>query len=216
MTLRASGDQNFTHAAFNDTGDLLFAWAYGQIDKLYCWRYEDGRMNQDTSSESPYETVSHHLHQCCSWISDDTKVKTGNPDLIKVIPYNTYHGCIVERPDKRLFPAQIRSTLRENRDPFPRNNEITLSHLQSACMFNDNSLVTVEKSFHRYLREYKINYSGTHILAQPGTEICRLKSSTDHASRILAVKQDDNVIIIACNRNATVEFVKVMPAPTRK
>lgn len=57
LSANAKFDQNFTHAAFNDTGDLLFAWAYGQVDKLYCWRCEDGVLQQAPESESPYETV---------------------------------------------------------------------------------------------------------------------------------------------------------------
>lgn len=116
------------------------------------------------------------------------------------------------KPDKRLFPAQIRATLRENKDPFPRNNEITLSDIQAACVFNDHSLVTVEKGMvHRYLKEYKINYQGTHFLTKPAVKICRLKSSTDDSSQLLVVKNGEKVVIITCNKDATVEFVKVVP-----
>ncbi|KUJ15960.1 kinase-like protein [Mollisia scopiformis] len=199
ISLYASGDQNFTHAAFNDTGDLLFAWAYGQTDKLYCWRCQDSVFQRATESESPYETV-----------------KIGKPDLTTVIPYNSYQGCIIEKPDKTLFPAQIRSTLRENKNPFPRN-EVKLSNLQAACIFNDHSLITVEKGkMHRRLREYKISYSSTHVLETPGVEICgNLKSSTDSASRMLAVKDGENIVIIICNKNATVEFVKVVQPAAR-
>lgn len=57
LSADAEHEQNFTHAAFNDTGDLLFAWAYGQVDKLYCWRCENGVLQQTPESESPYETV---------------------------------------------------------------------------------------------------------------------------------------------------------------
>ncbi|KAF8848231.1 kinase-like protein [Acephala macrosclerotiorum] len=191
----AEDDQSFTHAAFNDTGDLLFAWAYGQTDKLYCWRSQNGVVNPRSESESPYETV-----------------KIGKPDLIRVIPYTSYQGCIVWKPDKRLFPAQIRATLRENKDPFPRNNEIALSDIQAACVFNNHSLVTAEKGIlHRYLKEYKINYQGTHFLTKPAVKICGLKSSTDYLSQLLAVKDGEKIVIMICNKNATVEFVKVVP-----
>ncbi len=61
VTLTASlEDQKFTHAAFNDNGSLLFAWAYGQKDTLYVWRCQDRVMNQATECESRYETVNHY------------------------------------------------------------------------------------------------------------------------------------------------------------
>lgn len=51
-------DQNFTDISFNDTGEKLFAWAYGQTDSLYIWRCHERLINPDTESESHYETVS--------------------------------------------------------------------------------------------------------------------------------------------------------------
>jgi hypothetical protein len=62
ITLSALKDQNFTHAAFNETGDLLFAWAYGQRDTLYVWRCQDHVIGQATESESRYETVNSYSH----------------------------------------------------------------------------------------------------------------------------------------------------------
>jgi hypothetical protein len=78
-------------------------------------------------------------------------------------------------------------------------------------------MITVEKGLiHRYLWEYKINYKSTHLLTRPGTEICRLKSSTKSSSQILAIKKEANVIIFICNINATVEFVKVVASETEQ
>jgi hypothetical protein len=72
-------------------------------------------------------------------------------------------------------------------------------------------MITVEKGLiHRYLWEYKINYKTTHLFTRPGANICKLKSSTKSSSQILAVKKEENVIIIICNINATVEFVKIV------
>jgi hypothetical protein len=131
-----------------------------------------------------------------------------------VIPYNSYQRCIIERSDKRLFPAQIHSTLRELREPLPRTNEIPISNLRTATIFNDHSLITVEKgTWHYYLWEYKINYHSTHHLTQPPVLVSQLKSSPSHSSQLLAINRggkDGDVVVIICNTNGTVEFVKVV------
>lgn len=64
---------------------------------------------------------------------------------------------------------------------------------------------------HRRLKEYQINYKGTHFLATPPIEIGgKFSSSTDETSKVLAMKHDEDIFIIVCNKNATVEFVKVV------
>jgi hypothetical protein len=220
ITLSASQDQNFTHATFNETGDLLFAWAYGHKDTLYIWRCQDRVMNQATESESRYETVnSFPRFQSKLDYLIISKERVGNPNLTKVIPYNTYQGCIIARPDKRFSPAQIHSSLRGKKETLTRNNEIKLSDFHSACIFNDHSMITIEKGmFHRhsYLKEYKIDYKSTHLLIFPGTEICRMISSTDPLSQVLAVKNDESIVIIVCNMDATIEFINIVPATTNQ
>jgi hypothetical protein len=71
-------------------------------------------------------------------------------------------------------------------------------------------MITVEKGLiQSCLMEYKINYKRTHVLALPGTKICRLKSRTKSSSEVLAVKNNRGIVIVICNMNATVEFVKM-------
>lgn len=74
-------------------------------------------------------------------------------------------------------------------------------------------MITAEKGIiHRYLKEYKINYKSTHLLARPETEICKLKSHTAESSKIIAVKQDENIVVIIFNLDGSIEFVRVVPA----
>jgi hypothetical protein len=78
-------------------------------------------------------------------------------------------------------------------------------------------MITVERGlFHRYLKEYKINYKSTHLFTFPGTEICRVTSSTDPSSQILVVKNDESIVIVICNMDATVEFIKILPATAHR
>lgn len=70
-------------------------------------------------------------------------------------------------------------------------------------------MITVEK---KLLKEYKIEYGGNHLLWNPGVEICKLEAGPDKSSRLLVIKQSENIIVIVCNLNGTVEFVKIVPA----
>jgi hypothetical protein len=125
-----------------------------------------------------------------------------------VIPYNKYPGCIITTPDKRFFPARVRSP-RQNNDPQPRDHEVRIFNAGAACMFRDHSMITVEK---KLLKEYKIEYEGNHLLRNSAVEICKLKASPDKLSRLLVIKQSENIIAIVCNLNGIVEFVKIVPA----
>jgi hypothetical protein len=59
VLLTTQSEQTFTHGAFNDRGDLLYAWAYGQgLDHLYVWRIEKGIISSKTDSEGHYPSVS--------------------------------------------------------------------------------------------------------------------------------------------------------------
>jgi hypothetical protein len=126
-----------------------------------------------------------------------------------VIPYNTYPGCIIRTPQKRFFPARVRSSPRQTSNPQARDHEVKIFDAGAVCMFRDHSMITVEK---KLLKEYNIEYEGNHLLKNPGKEICKLKSSPNESSRLLVVKQSENIIAIVCNLNWIVEFVKFVPA----
>jgi hypothetical protein len=60
--LNPKNDKTFTHAAFNDSGNLLYAWAYGkELDHLYIWRIENGRTILKLEHEGlPLEHEGHY------------------------------------------------------------------------------------------------------------------------------------------------------------
>jgi hypothetical protein len=58
VSLKAREGQTFTHAAFNDSGDLLYAWAYGQqSDHLYVWQVREDGVNEKADAEGRYNSV---------------------------------------------------------------------------------------------------------------------------------------------------------------
>lgn len=105
------------------------------------------------------------------------------------------------------------SSLRGQKETGLCLNEIELRHYEAGCMFNDHSLITVEKRrFHRHLREYRIDYKATHLLVPPkDPPVCSVESSVTNVSQMRVVKQDNNIVVIICNKDGTVEFLKASP-----
>jgi hypothetical protein len=131
-----------------------------------------------------------------------------------VIPYNTSKGCIIATPDKRFFPAQIGSSLGGTSEPLPHDHKVMNSNVKAACIFRDYSMVTVEKVNFQApcLKEYKIDDLSNHLVRNAGVDICKLGKGQDESPRLLVVKHDENIVVIVCHLNETVEFVKIVPA----
>jgi hypothetical protein len=106
----------------------------------------------------------------------------------------------------------IPSSVRGKRETRACLNEIELFNFQTGCIFNDHSLITLEEGkFHSRLREYKIDYKSTHILLPRKDLICKVKSSVTCLSQMRVTRRGDTVVVIICNKNATVEFIKAVP-----
>ncbi|OCK99223.1 uncharacterized protein K441DRAFT_652569 [Cenococcum geophilum 1.58] len=196
--------QNFTDAAFNDTGDLLHAWAYGKNDSIYVWRCKDCVVNAKPESETHYKTE-----------------KIGKPYLTRVVPYNAYQGCIIAAQEKRFFAARLGSattSLRESSASTAKAASQPLQHnakivdAKAACVFCDHSLITVERRWHgSVLKEYRVEYSGKNAELGTGVEICKLDTGREESARLVVGEWGDNVMAVVCNLNAVVEFVKIVP-----
>lgn len=115
-------------------------------------------------------------------------------------------------PDIGFFPVvqvpvQVRSSGRRNSEPQPSGYPV---NPKAVCMFSDHSIITVEG---KSLREYKIEYGRNSYVQSSGKDICKLSKSSGNSSRLLAIKSINNtIVVIVCNLNATVEFVKIEPA----
>jgi len=102
--------------------------------------------------------------------------------------------------------VQVRSPRRGNSEPQPRSYEV---NPKAVCVFRDHSIITVEG---RRLKEYKIEYEKNHTNQNNAMDICRLATGPDNPSGLLAIKRSDNtIVVIVCNLNMTVEFVKIVP-----
>jgi len=183
----------FTDASFNDPGDLLFALISGRIkDSLCIWRCQDRVVNVETEWETHYEAVRRGY--------------LGS----RVIPHNTHQGCIIAT-EELFFPAQIRG---RSQEILPRNHEVRLANVIAGCVFLDHSMITVERgpfSGRFRLKEYKIERQS--LLPSTGVEICKLESRLDNPKRLLVVKEDENITVIVCNPNGTIEIVQIVPKP---
>ncbi|TLD24525.1 kinase-like protein [Venturia nashicola] len=179
-------EQAFTDIAFNEDASLLFAWAFGSLrDSLYVWRC---RKQQDKSSSAAHT---------------------------KIIPYNSYEGCLVYPPSKHIFPAQTGGSLPQLGTLHNRTNQVLLPDMQKGLMYQNHSLITIEKQmWHRpLLKEYQIEYKPTHILQGKGEPISKLESKCDANSAVQIIPasahDDDSVSIVIYNLDRTLEWVKL-------
>jgi hypothetical protein len=89
-----------------------------------------------------------------------------------------------------------------------------LSDVLIACIFQDHSLITIEKGLPYQpsrLKEYAINYESTYALDKIGIGICVLKTGRKKTSRMRIVRSGENLILVICNLNGMVEIIKLVP-----
>jgi hypothetical protein len=143
------------------------------------------------------------------------QIHHGNPSAT-LIPYNSYHGCIIRTQGDSFFPAQIRSTQRGSDDKLKKVT-INLPNTFAACMYGDHVLLVIERGLtqiHGRIRELRVAGGGMHVIAKPGKAdlVVKMKNSALVGSqmRAVAVPNTDDLIIVVCMPNGKVEFIPVV------
>ncbi|KAF2097251.1 kinase-like protein [Rhizodiscina lignyota] len=190
-------NRSFASAAFNDAGDLLYAWSFGQgNDELLVWRIESGT----TLSQNPVMKQSY--------------AKIGGDPGARIFPYNTQLGAIIEAPSDRFFPSRLR--LKEERQAASK----TITRVLTACMFNDHSLITLELDSvgrHPKLKEYNITYGTSHGIgktAMSAEVLHSLKTRPKQNSPVAMTVTEVNDIIslVTCTDKGEIEMVEFGPS----
>jgi hypothetical protein len=105
--------------------------------------------------------------------------------------------------------------MRGTSDPLPLPPSVQIDDVKCATIFQDHSLLTIEKSsfqYHYRLKEHRIEYRSTHVLNKEGEEVCELKSKPDEKSKICVVRDEAGaVVVLICNLIGNVEFVTLKP-----
>ncbi|KAN0076451.1 hypothetical protein V8E54_006593 [Elaphomyces granulatus] len=189
----------FAHAAFNDVGTLLFAWAYGKgVESLHVWKVGDSSLNRHSVARYPSEERE----------ASDTKV----------IPYNTGMGCVVAASEQRVFPVRTPKKI-DDETPLLRRQDIELKNLETGCVFQDCSFIALRRKrfWPRqkwFLREYQIEHRDTTDFLHKGPELCDLisKPGTSSQLRIIRVSQnpESKLVAVICNLDSIelVDFVR--------
>jgi hypothetical protein len=75
-------------------------------------------------------------------------------------------------------------------------------------------MFTIEKRAFRRprLKEYVIRYGSDHTLDRKGTDICVLGTNPKNTSQMRMVQSDEDLILVICNLNGTIELIKLVPA----
>jgi hypothetical protein len=132
---------------------------------------------------------------------------------VKIVPYNSYQGCIIHAPGSTFFPAQIRSTQRGNYIPLPRFEKI-IADTVAACVFGDHSLIVVEKGYwHTRIREYRIAGGGNHVIEDTAKKpLTEWRFSADRITqvRVVPVPDTNDLVIILCMLENKVIFIPIV------
>lgn len=134
----------------------------------------------------------------------------------KVIPYNTWRGCIIAGPDDRFFSSQVGGSM-SGAGHLASQHEIQIKDSVDFRIFYDRSLLTLRP--HRWKKrdeiiEYPINWHQTpphHQLHQKSMKVCELHSKANEASRFRAIASNDALDILVYHTNGTAELVRFTP-----
>ncbi|KAI0009696.1 kinase-like protein [Xylariaceae sp. FL0662B] len=191
-------EREFIDVAFNDEGVLLYAWANVNNDGALCiYRCSDLHRSTKPGSKGYYKyDTSDDLH------------------TTRLIPFNTSFGCIVASSNHLYFPAIVTGLSLEQKRPLQRyiSKEIQDSNVKAACMFNDNSLVTVQKArvgwiFRDFrLYEYPLGFGVRHSLGH-GVSLCGMELSSHKSSAIRVIRHNQILYACSCHVDGKVEFI---------
>ncbi|KAI1075592.1 kinase-like protein [Whalleya microplaca] len=191
-------EREFIDVAFNDEGILLHAWANINNDGALCiYRCSDLHISKRPESIGYYKyDTFEDLH------------------TTRLVPFNTSFGCIVASSDHLYFPAIIQGSVFDQKRALQRHisKELQESNVKSVCMFNNHSLVTVQKAgiWHCQLYEYPLDFSMRHSLGH-GVPLCQTKLKP-HKSSVMRIITHQNIIYACiCHTSGKVEFIPFYP-----
>ncbi|KAF2671068.1 hypothetical protein BT63DRAFT_207270 [Microthyrium microscopicum] len=199
-----------SHAAFNDTGDLLFAWIErGEANYVYVWRINyDGNLSASLESPKLYE-----------------RARAGEYTF-KVLPLNTYQGCLVTK----TFPRS-RDLFRV---PFGvQPTGVLLNAPQSVQIpgtlkiFGDHSLLVLDTEkvkpenkrspFHRSkpftkIYEWEIDMAGNGTLKNVWQELCAFEGEAKPGMGFCVGKDGGTIIVVVAGLDGLVQVSDFKPA----
>jgi hypothetical protein len=141
-----------------------------------------------------------------------------------VLPYNDYHGAIIAANSQLYFyPAIIKASNLDDSRNLPRHISEHLRYVdvKAVCMFNNHSLVTVQKAslgmagrveLHYRLVEYPMQFGEVHVIGVPN-EISKLGSMHfDSHTRVTAVQVGEKIIVVVFSGSGQIEMITFVPA----
>lgn len=127
---------------------------------------------------------------------------------IRIFPYSTQIAAIIEAPEDHYFPSMIRHHERDN-------STQTIPQLAAACVFQDHSLITLEKGIrHLQVKEYDIKHGGSHSFGKtPKTAVVLHESKLKKGTQMSMTATESNgvVTILICSDKGEMEKLEFTP-----
>ncbi|OOF99182.1 hypothetical protein ASPCADRAFT_204847 [Aspergillus carbonarius ITEM 5010] len=183
LTIPSPLDQTFTHAIFNEGGDLLFAWARGQKqESLYVW-------NVQREIVSVPDFVTHYSLRYRFYL--DTQV----------IPYKNGRGCILAGDHNKYLAVSLERPSNTELPGIDRLDE-TIDVVVSCLVGDDQLLGLVSNRGFRTrlcLRRYKVDHGEDRdILILQDQELCNIKIPKEFKSANLmrAYQEEETITVV--------------------
>jgi hypothetical protein len=216
--------QTFLNVAFNESGDLLYAWAFGAVESpgiseslesLYVWRVRGRSITHQHEFETHYPSVALPIQQTkLNFLTAFQEDRGRNEFTAVLLPYDSYPGCIISAGEGKFFPAQVQRLLLDQSQKSPRYEQ-ELPTVKVARVFQHHSLVTVTRCGplgwgKRCLKEHQITYEdgGIQLLDKIGKKISLIESEAKQTSELAVIQSGLDLVVVICNINGTVEFIK--------
>jgi hypothetical protein len=150
-------------------------------------------------------------HRLKTWKDINEKIPT------RLFPYNSYQGCVIAANNRLYYPAVIKASTLHDKVYLPRHTSEAIENatVKAACMFNNHSLVTVQRtnfSFdnierHYRLVEYPLRFGAVHQLGDP-VLLCKLSVSPADGDEVRAVPHGEDILVFVVHVDGRYEVVR--------
>jgi len=145
-------------------------------------------------------------------------LKDINEKITRLFPYNSYQGCVIAANNRLYYPAVIKaSTLNEDKVYLSRHTSEAIENatVKAACMYNNHSLVTVQRTNfsidnmqrHYRLVEYPLRFGAVHQLGDP-VLICKLSISPADGDEVRVVPHGEDILVFVVHVDGRYEVVR--------
>lgn len=214
-------EADFADIAFNEHGDLLYAWAVGQQGSCFCFGIT-GAHAGNSSCTGRYDWVFDMIlmdienllmNECQDW--------SQKMEQARLHPFARRRGCLVVPDAGYVFSARFNhitsSTSLVNMPNTPAQHptlasaKLRASEVKAASMFNDHVFVTIKGGLFAkaHVNEFRISQQERQTVGSL-TKLCEVQTSIKKGLQMKASRYENYrlILIVICDLEGKMEIIK--------